>query len=811
MARIRYDAFISYRHSEPDSEIAARLHKKLESFRLPKTVAAKIRKTRLHRVFRDEAELAVSDDLSQAIETALQNSKYLIAVCSPEYLKSVWCQKEITKFLEYSDRKHVLLVLAEGDPENAFPEVLLYNDVIEEDEFGRKRKVRKPHEPLAADCRGANAKERNEKVDNAVIRLVAAMFGVGYDDLMQRHRKEKNMRRTRRTLIAFGILAAVIAICVFFLFKISKQNDEIIKQNDEISRQNEEITRRYADSLAATSDNLLRDGRRKDAIYAARLGLSDEKTDTYSDAATRALTNALGIYAAPDTISPSDDILIPCSANSFQISNRGSFVAVKGLEGTEYLIDTKTQELIFSQPYEINSSSAFDGESGFVYISESGNMHYFDFATHTETDLGIPEGKIQTNHSGDGYMILVNNSLYFYRGSTLLLSDDIHRLGDISERYDVSCSFLSDGGGAWIFITDYERRQAHAFFADLTAGVIYPKVLAKDGLFFCLRSDGNKIVWVEKDVFKSTVYLQDANNPQDVVSVDYQEDIYEVAVFGEDVVVCSDSNLYHLNTNLQVVGDTREIINYPSLMDISDDGIVFMEDSGSVFHIFRAGEHIVARLPIAEASGRISQKVYKNGTIYRAGVGDNHLSSFAIRTSDYVTPYTSEPKQLTYYGIDNPEVKRLKELILQNETEYDSDRVCDVIPCENADICAIQLWDGKAVIYNSKTCERIKTLYADGGYIISFYYDAAREYYYINTKNIKVYDKNFKEIYQVDKLNLYGVDPVSGKPVGSTWGEDRMNYYLINPVTYEELIALADEEIAGYTPDERVKEKYGLE
>ncbi len=29
--RVRYDAFISYRHTEPDSEIAARLQKKLES------------------------------------------------------------------------------------------------------------------------------------------------------------------------------------------------------------------------------------------------------------------------------------------------------------------------------------------------------------------------------------------------------------------------------------------------------------------------------------------------------------------------------------------------------------------------------------------------------------------------------------------------------------------------------------------------------------------------------------------------------------------------------------------------------------
>jgi len=52
----------------------------------------------------------------------------------------------------------------------------------------------------------------------------------------------------------------------------------------------------------------------------------------------------------------------------------------------------------------------------------------------------------------------------------------------------------------------------------------------------------------------------------------------------------SDRNLYHLNTNLQVVGDTTEVINYLSLMDISDDGIVFMENRGSVFHIFRAGE-----------------------------------------------------------------------------------------------------------------------------------------------------------------------------------------------------------------------------
>ena len=90
LKEVHYDAFISYRHSDVDSFVASNLHKKLENFRLPKSVAKKIGKSKLSRVFRDEAELAVSDNLSEEIEKALSNSKYLIAICSPEYLQSVW-------------------------------------------------------------------------------------------------------------------------------------------------------------------------------------------------------------------------------------------------------------------------------------------------------------------------------------------------------------------------------------------------------------------------------------------------------------------------------------------------------------------------------------------------------------------------------------------------------------------------------------------------------------------------------------------------------------------------------------------------
>lgn len=35
-------------------------------------------------------------------------------------------------------------------------------------------------------------------------------------------------------------------------------------------------------------------------------------------------------------------------------------------------------------------------------------------------------------------------------------------------------------------------------------------------------------------------------------------------------------------------------------------------------------------------------------------------------------------------------------------------------------------------------------------------------------------------------------------------------YFKVYPVTYEQLISMADEFLSGYEPDERVKEKYSL-
>ena len=59
-----FDAFISYRHVEPDSFVAKNIHKMLENYKLPGNVRKKIKKvygkdckTKITRIFRDEEEL----------------------------------------------------------------------------------------------------------------------------------------------------------------------------------------------------------------------------------------------------------------------------------------------------------------------------------------------------------------------------------------------------------------------------------------------------------------------------------------------------------------------------------------------------------------------------------------------------------------------------------------------------------------------------------------------------------------------------------------------------------------------------------
>ncbi len=120
----RYDAFISYRHVEPDRSWAKWLHESLETYRVPQKLARQGVAPRVRRVFRDEEELSASADLRKEILARLAESRFLIVVCSPRTPQSKWVNAEVQRFRDMGRHDRILALLVEGDPSEAFPAAL---------------------------------------------------------------------------------------------------------------------------------------------------------------------------------------------------------------------------------------------------------------------------------------------------------------------------------------------------------------------------------------------------------------------------------------------------------------------------------------------------------------------------------------------------------------------------------------------------------------------------------------------------------------------------------------------------------------
>ena len=174
-----YFAFISYQRK--DEEWADRLRSKLEHYRLPSSVRkqdASLPKE-IRPIFRDSLELS-GGFLSKEIKTALQQSKFLIVICSPNSAKSPWVNKEIQTFIDSGREEKIIPFIIDGIP---------FSDNEETECFPPALRSLKGEKELL----GININELNR--DAASIKVVARMFGLKFDTLWQRYEREKKRKR----------------------------------------------------------------------------------------------------------------------------------------------------------------------------------------------------------------------------------------------------------------------------------------------------------------------------------------------------------------------------------------------------------------------------------------------------------------------------------------------------------------------------------------------------------------------------------------------------------------------------------------
>lgn len=205
-----YRAFISYSHA--DAAAARELHQRLERYRVPARLVGRHGAhgpvtRRLGRCFRDQAELSAASHLGETLQQALREAQTLIIVCSPSAARSAWVDEEIRYFraLGRGDRIYAVVVAGEPrrndgghDADGAFPPALLA------DVDGKALP-----EPLAADAR-----PHKEGSGDAFLKLVAALIGVGFDEL---RRREQN-RRARLMALALAASLAVASLTTLLAF-----------------------------------------------------------------------------------------------------------------------------------------------------------------------------------------------------------------------------------------------------------------------------------------------------------------------------------------------------------------------------------------------------------------------------------------------------------------------------------------------------------------------------------------------------------------------------------------------------------------
>ena len=380
-----YNAFISYKHAPEDNKVADAVHKGLERFHIPGKLRKKTGIKKINRIFRDKAELPITNDLSDNISDALSNSDYLIVLCSTNTKESAWVPREIEAFLENHTKRDIFTVLVNGEPRDVIPEILQYEERTVTAEDGSSQTVKMPIEPLSCDYRMPLRKAKKTELP----RLASGLIGCAYDEIMNRH-------RAYRMKVLAGILSIAFAVVLGFAGYMFYSRNQINKNYLE-SLKNQS---RY---LANESEDLLEKERRITALQLALEALPKDKDDDrpVTAEAVRALTYATLAYEGNDGTNINDtwNYTMPNKVNDFKVSNDGKHIALFDSGNIIGVWDTKTHKrtiYIEDMPSRVFGIGFPDDNSLVVWTEK--NIYCYDVGSGEKRwDFALPDDIFKEN------------------------------------------------------------------------------------------------------------------------------------------------------------------------------------------------------------------------------------------------------------------------------------------------------------------------------------------------------------------------------------------------------------------------------
>ena len=738
----KYDAFISYRHLEPDQFIAKQLHKELETFRLPGNIARKRKdgKTKISRVFRDQEELPLATNLEEPIIEALKQSEWLIVICSPRLRESIWCQKEIETFINFRGRDHILTVLAEGEPRDSFPEQLLYREYQVTNADGTVETVREKIEPLAADFRGETNKERLKAIKNEVLRLIAPMFGLEYDDLKQRHRERKMKRIIAGVSLAAvtGILFGIVS--TFTAIRIQQQKEqiqeqadriqnlavEISEQSQEIAAQNETLRATQSESLAREALDLLGEDDREGALELAYYAMTEYEgiEMPYTPMAQRVLSSSLYLYGLSSGRKPLYQIETEGTVKFVICNPIGDKVVIADESGTFTCWSVEEERVMWAittDSYMDEDLCAFlsddifclaKGTSAVVsfYDAESGQLI-------SEIDAGFHVSSIQMNPEEEALYLFGNSDIAVYdvsdcaNGNAGLKASYLDCAADMSEWITLG-RVLEPGivavvlNDQWVKVVDMNRQNEVILECEV-AGDEGNDILLAEDMIYILSShnaygdDSFRNVFVTISAYD---YAGGSLQWQTDHELFYGEKLYYMeSQSGRRLVVIGSSGAFLCDpaTGEEIYKDnTDDNIIWSEQID---NGVYYLLETGSLFVIVPSDLIMGSSKEVLCNVAPFIDAVCTDNAFFMVPYGENRVIFYAydegdrLQSLDVALPEEPSADDGDYLLAEEAEKLGVENVNAVKAVVYDEDKEYALVSLEGCKIRIYRVSDGEVV------------------------------------------------------------------------------------------------------------------
>lgn len=197
----KYVAFISYNKS--DKKVAEFIQHRLEHFKTQNSYMDLPDK--LTPVFRDITDLN-SGILSDEIYNALDGSKYLIVICSPNSAKSQWVSQEVDIFISLGRIEYIIPLIIDGEPNSSNPSKECFPESL--------RKLSGSQEIL-----GINIDDLGREA--AIVKIISRILRIPFDNLWHRIERRQKARR-RLTIIMLSILVCILTSIIGYVYLLNR-------------------------------------------------------------------------------------------------------------------------------------------------------------------------------------------------------------------------------------------------------------------------------------------------------------------------------------------------------------------------------------------------------------------------------------------------------------------------------------------------------------------------------------------------------------------------------------------------------------